>query len=390
MTVLIVGDDKNFIDKIEKYLKKNLTGAVVVLYESAYEAISFAAYHEVDAVYTIDSMEEMSGQEMIEKIRRFKPDVKFCIIDDEESLKLVFSEKAESNFSDNCSTAEKQELSSFGGSFCEASKEALNGKRRNESRDEAEERCKPYGKALPASRRKYGRFDGAERGLEAMTDKELRSLNRQELLEIMLKQGKELETIREEYSKDIEFLKTEHKNETDVLKKELEEARASLKNKEIILDEAGSIAVAALRLNGIFEAAQAASQQYIENIRSLSDRQKSVCAKREEVSRTEADKMLNDTVRKCRDMENETREKCLTAENETQRRCEEMLLECRKKCSGIELEYKERYEREELEHKKKCEAVETDAKNKANAYWNEVLERLEIYYEKMLRNENDC
>ena len=77
-----------------------------------------------------------------------------------------------------------------------------------------------------------------------MTDKELRRLSRKDLLELLIAQGRELDT----------------------LKAELEDARAALHDRQIRIDNAGSIAEAALQLNGVFEAAQAAAQQYLENI----------------------------------------------------------------------------------------------------------------------------
>ena len=78
---------------------------------------------------------------------------------------------------------------------------------------------------------------------------------------------------------------------------------------EIILDEAGSIAVAALRLNGIFEMAQAASQQYIENIQKLNDRQALICTQRDEESQASAERLLRETQEKCQEMEREAKEK---------------------------------------------------------------------------------
>ena len=45
------------------------------------------------------------------------------------------------------------------------------------------------------------------------------------------------------------------------MKKELEEARAKLEEREICLEESGSLAEAALRLNGIFDAAEEAARQ---------------------------------------------------------------------------------------------------------------------------------
>ena len=73
-------------------------------------------------------------------------------------------------------------------------------------------------------------------------------LRRDELLEILIAQSKKM----------------------DQMQAELDAARAALDSREILLREAGSIAEAALRINGVFEAAQAAAQQYLENIRRMS------------------------------------------------------------------------------------------------------------------------
>lgn len=82
-----------------------------------------------------------------------------------------------------------------------------------------------------------------------MTDKELRKLSRAELLEMLLIQSKEVER----------------------LKNELEEANRKLDDRRIILEESGSIAEAALKLNDIFEVAQRAAEQYLESIKSLNE-----------------------------------------------------------------------------------------------------------------------
>ena len=79
-----------------------------------------------------------------------------------------------------------------------------------------------------------------------MTDKELRKLKRGELLEMLLEQSRE----------------------NDELKKQLSDMQKKLENRDIILKESGSIAEAALKLNGVFEAAEKAAEQYLENIRS--------------------------------------------------------------------------------------------------------------------------
>ena len=90
-------------------------------------------------------------------------------------------------------------------------------------------------------------------------------------------------------------------------KKELEDARKALKKREIAINEAGSIAVAALQVNGVFEAAQAASQQYIENIKRLNERQEMICAQRNEENRQKTEQMLKETEQKCRMMEEDAK-----------------------------------------------------------------------------------
>ncbi|MBQ2690784.1 MAG: DNA repair protein [Clostridia bacterium] len=82
-----------------------------------------------------------------------------------------------------------------------------------------------------------------------MTDKELRKLTRAELLEMLISQMKENERLQEQ----------------------VEELAAQLEDRRIMLEEAGSIAEASLRLNGVFQAAEKAAQQYLENIKRLSD-----------------------------------------------------------------------------------------------------------------------
>ena len=110
-----------------------------------------------------------------------------------------------------------------------------------------------------------------------MTDQELRKLKRTELLELLLTQEKENEELR----------------------RQLQEARDRLEERKLSLDEAGSIAEAAMRLNGVFEAAQAAADQYLENVRCLSEGQESRCARLEAESRQEADRLLRETEERC-------------------------------------------------------------------------------------------
>ncbi|MCI6228673.1 MAG: hypothetical protein SPC78_02935 [Candidatus Faecousia sp.] len=114
-----------------------------------------------------------------------------------------------------------------------------------------------------------------------MTEKELKRLTRADLLEMLIAQSEELRQVKER-------LKT---------------AEAALANRVIEIDNAGSIAEASLRLNGVFEAAQAACEQYTENIRLLSERSQLVCRRMEEESREQAERLLEQTRRRCEEME---------------------------------------------------------------------------------------
>ena len=82
-----------------------------------------------------------------------------------------------------------------------------------------------------------------------MTPKELRRLSRRELLEMLIVQTRKVET----------------------LERQLAEANQKLNDKMIIIENSGSLADAVMQLNGVFEAAQNAAQQYLDNIRMRSE-----------------------------------------------------------------------------------------------------------------------
>ena len=121
-----------------------------------------------------------------------------------------------------------------------------------------------------------------------MTDQELRKLSRTDLLEMLVDLSEEL-------------------NRT---KQQLEAAEEKLNKRQILIDNAGSIAEASLQLNGVFEAAEAAGEQYVENIRNLSDRQEEICRRIEWECREKARRRLEEVERKCMQMEADTIERC--------------------------------------------------------------------------------
>lgn len=121
-----------------------------------------------------------------------------------------------------------------------------------------------------------------------MTDKELKRLSRSELLEMLIQQSKELERLR----------------------KQLDAAQTALQNREIAITNAGSIAEAALQLNGVFTAAQDACQQYMENICHLSQNQERICAQRDAESQAEAKRIVEEARKESEALEHETRMMC--------------------------------------------------------------------------------
>lgn len=94
---------------------------------------------------------------------------------------------------------------------------------------------------------------------------ELKELRRVDLLELLL----------------------ELRKENGMLLEKVAQLEESLTNRTIQINAAGSIAEAALQLNGIFEATQAACDQYEQNIRMQCDRM-------EQETRNKCDTMLSE------------------------------------------------------------------------------------------------
>lgn len=141
-----------------------------------------------------------------------------------------------------------------------------------------------------------------------MEQKELKKLSRADLLEMLVDQSIELQQLQLKY----------------------EIAQKALEERVITIERAGSIAEAALQLNGVFEAAQASAQQYLDSVECLAKRKA-----------TEAEERQSD------DLLKRTRLRCAKMEADTKLRCNQML------------------ER---------------AKAESQSYWDEVLSKLDTYY----------
>jgi hypothetical protein len=81
--------------------------------------------------------------------------------------------------------------------------------------------------------------------LEGLSQKQIKKLKRVDLLELLVAQGEEIENLRTQ----------------------LQDANTKLQDRELTIAQAGSIAEASLKLNKIFQDAQAAADQYLLNVK---------------------------------------------------------------------------------------------------------------------------
>lgn len=121
-----------------------------------------------------------------------------------------------------------------------------------------------------------------------MDKKNCKRLSRAELLELLIAESEKCEA----------------------LEQQLKEAQKQLADRTLKQSNAGSMAEAALALNGVFEAAEVACAQYMENIKKLSDDQERICAEREAESREKAARILADATERATVMETNTRSRC--------------------------------------------------------------------------------
>ena len=145
-------------------------------------------------------------------------------------------------------------------------------------------------------------------------DQDYRKMNRRELEDRIAAQDKEIEE----------------------LKNALEDANVRLQSRAIDIDNVGDLAGACVKINGVFEAAQNAAEQFLENIRMRKEKTDRICQERDSESREKAIELLESTEARCRAMEEET--------------------------------------------KQKCSEMELASKKEAEQYWQEVSEKMEHFY----------
>ena len=109
-----------------------------------------------------------------------------------------------------------------------------------------------------------------------MTGRELKKLSRTELLEMLLQQVEENEQLRAE----------------------LEQVNARLEERALVMEHSGSMAEAAMRLNGVFDQAQRAADDYLEGIRLANAEPEAYARTVREQAQKEADAIIAEAQRR--------------------------------------------------------------------------------------------
>ncbi len=109
-----------------------------------------------------------------------------------------------------------------------------------------------------------------------MTERELKRMSRTEILELLLSQTNRIEELEEKLKEATA---------------KAQEATEQIQDRQIKIDQAGSIAEASLQLSGIFQDAQVAANLYLENIKKM-----------EKDTKNQSDKLLADTRKQCDEM----------------------------------------------------------------------------------------
>ena len=130
-----------------------------------------------------------------------------------------------------------------------------------------------------------------------MTDKELRHLSRAELIDIIY----------------------ELQKQSDEKDAQMQEMQTALDERTLRISNAGSIAEAAVSINGVFEAAQAAADQYLASVKSAMADMERTLAEAEEKRRT----ILSDAEQQAADMVRRAEEQVASMEAATEKQCAE-------------------------------------------------------------------
>lgn len=175
-----------------------------------------------------------------------------------------------------------------------------------------------------------------------MTEKEIKKLNRQDLL----------------------ILLAEQRARADKLEEKLKKAEDALQERKLAQEECGSMAEAALKLSAVFQAADAAAALYLENIQKAKDHQVTACQEMETASQKKCEEIL----RRAEDDAARKREEA-----------EQLLLNARQEANEIIVQARDAAQQEQQRAEEMIrKAQETVAQEtaKIDERWNEIYDRI--------------
>lgn len=115
-----------------------------------------------------------------------------------------------------------------------------------------------------------------------------------------------MEQTQKKYSRaQLAAIAAQQAQEIDRLRAELAAAEEKLRDRRIVTERAGTMADAAMEMNGVLRAADEAAAQYLENIRLFTQAQHESCDRIERQTRERAEAMLRETEERCRARERE-------------------------------------------------------------------------------------
>lgn len=121
----------------------------------------------------------------------------------------------------------------------------------------------------------------------------------------------------------IEIISQYQKNEEE-LKAEIRSLQAQLAERVIKMENAGSIAEAALALNGVFDAAQAAAEQYLVSIQKSSAEAESTVSE-----------IIDEAKRKAQDITQNAEQSAAALRLKTEQECQERLQKTDADCAAM-------------------------------------------------------
>lgn len=152
-----------------------------------------------------------------------------------------------------------------------------------------------------------------------LTAGDLRRMNRRRLLELLLECSRENVALKQENTQ----LQEQHRT----LQRQLEDKRVKI-------EKAGTLAEAALMLNGVIESTQAAAAHYLDNLKDLEVRETIRCQEKEALTQRRARQIMESTRVECDELVRRTQEQCSAMEAQTRTACDSMTAKARMEIDG--------------------------------------------------------